>query len=144
MWSYCTIKFCLKNKKIVFLKKDDQRWQNFPYELKFPWEKQYLKLHKIKTDKDFAIFFFFSEKPKNVFTFQKFVFKEVLENMKKYFFPSLGTMCTRNFLYIFTKEGLAGENLGRIKEWIFANVYWKVVEQTNAFTRNMSFYNFPK
>ena len=56
--------------------------------------KAYLKLHKIRTDKDFAIsFFFFFEKPKNLCTFQKFVFKDVLENMKKYFFPPLGTMC---------------------------------------------------
>ena len=43
-------------------------------------------------DKDFAIFFFF-EKPKNICTFQKFTFKEVLENIKKYFFPPLGAMC---------------------------------------------------
>ena len=34
------------------------------YELQFPSEKQYLKLYKIRMDKDFAILFF--EKPKNL------------------------------------------------------------------------------
>ena len=51
-------------------------------------------MHKFRTDKDFAIiFFFFFEKPKNLCTFQKSVFKEFLGNLKKYFFPPLGTMC---------------------------------------------------
>ena len=57
--------------------------------------KAIFKLLKIRTDKDFAIIFFF-EKPKNLCAFQKLVFKEVLENMKKYFFPPLCTVCLEN------------------------------------------------
>ena len=39
---------------------------SFPYELQFPLEKQYLKLHKITTDKDVTIIFsFFFWKTKN-------------------------------------------------------------------------------
>ena len=62
---------------------------SFPYELQFPLEKQYLKLHKIITDKDVTIiFFFFFGKPKILCSSQKSVFQEVLKNMKrKRFFP---------------------------------------------------------
>ena len=62
---------------------------SFPYELSFPQEKQYSKLHKIRTNKDIAkhfFFFFFFEKPKKLYTFQKSVFKELKKNMKNLFF----------------------------------------------------------
>ena len=58
MWSYCTIKFCLKYEKFVSFKKNDQKLQNSPCKIWFSSEKQYLELHKIRTYKDLAIIFF--------------------------------------------------------------------------------------
>ena len=39
---------------------------SFPYELYFPSEKQYLRLHKIRTDKDLAIIFLFWKTKKSM------------------------------------------------------------------------------
>ena len=68
----------------------------------FPGKKQYFKLHKIRTDKDIAIFnlIFFFEKPKNLGTIHKPVLKgDFKEHEQKNTFHLL-VQCTGVF-YLF-------------------------------------------
>ena len=57
-------------------------------------------------DKDIAIMFF--QKPKNLCTFQKSIYKEILKNMKNHFPSALSTMCFEQNTSVLEREFSGG------------------------------------